>query len=631
MHLFKILLPVVMTALFCAGAERAVPATFYVDSHAGADTASGSSPETAWRSLERVNGETLIPGDKVLFKRGGLWRGNLAPKSGSPEAPLVYGAYGTGAKPILQGSVARDRSDQWQEVKPGIWTTAPWNPKVLNQVQDLSDSEWTSSFQEEARGTLQRVQEQGFSFNRVTCENPGKTRNLIQLWGPMVKDTSSSLMLRLRVRSTQPFKLETAEVMLNRPLWTLAMQGSASKVVIGPAWQTIEILLLPQARVEPAYLHINLGAMIPAGAVFDFSPLGLWNTNQEKLDPVAADVGILILNHGEKWGVKQWTPEAVQAPLDYWYDPELKRVLVASKTNPALAFSSVELALTRHIVNQSSCHDVIYDGLMLRYGAAHGFGGGKTRRITIRNCDLCWIGGGLQHWRKNPPGKDIPVRYGNAIEFWGGAEDHLVESNRIWEIYDAALTNQGSDDDSHQINIIYRHNVIWNSEYSFEFWNRPKVARTENILFEHNTCVDAGYCWSHTQRPDPNGAHLMFYHNPSTTKNVVIRNNIFVNSTEVCLRMENDWRPGLSMHNNLYWQSGKEVVRWLIKEHFSTGEFPRYQTETGLDRGSIFAAPLFVDPAARDYRLQPGSPGTGLATDGGPVGARLLENIQPLQ
>ena len=29
------------------------------------------------------------------------------------------------------------------------------------------------------------------------------------------------------------------------------------------------------------------------------------------------------------------------------------------------------------------------------------------------------------------------VRFGNGIEFWGGAHDHLVEGNRIWEIYDS--------------------------------------------------------------------------------------------------------------------------------------------------------------------------------------------------
>ena len=50
---------------------------------------------------------------------------------------------------------------------------------------------------------------------------------------------------------------------------------------------------------------------------------------------------------------------------------------------------------------------------------------------------------------------------------------------------------------------------------------RPAEAATEDILFEHNTCVDAGMGWAHGQRPDPNGAHLMFYHNAARTASFV--------------------------------------------------------------------------------------------------------------
>ncbi len=193
----------------------------------------------------------------------------------------------------------------------------------------------------------------------------------------------------------------------------------------------------------------------------------------------------------------------------------------------------------------------------------------------------------------------------------------MVEYNRLWQIYDAALTNQGRDDD--EIGIIYRHNIIWQAEYSFEFWNR---GRTENILFEFNTCVDAGDCWSHNQRPDPNGAHLMFYNNRSATTNFVIRNNIFCRSSDRCTRMFNDWREGLTLNNNLYWSPDKPIMRWMEKTNYEQSDFVRYQSELGMDQASLVGEPQFVNPAARDYRLKPGSPGSTLATDGGPVGAR---------
>lgn len=213
----------------------------------------------------------------------------------------------------------------------------------------------------------------------------------------------------------------------------------------------------------------------------------------------------------------------------------------------------------------------------------------------------------------------------NGIEFWNCASNNLVEKNRIWEIYDAALTNQGKGEGDHrsvQIDITYRNNLIWNAEYSFEYWNRPESARTVNILFEHNTCVDAGSGWAHSQRPDRNGAHLMFYSNPAATKNFVIRNNIFVNSTEVIMRMENDWRSGLKMHSNLLFQTEKPIIRWLGKIFYGRNEFVKCQQKLRLEQTSMLAKPEFVNPEAREYTLKLGRPCTTLADDGGCVGVR---------
>lgn len=601
-----------------AWAERSTPATFYVDNAKGSDDAAGTAEAAAWQSLDKVNQAVLIPGDQVLFKRGGLWRGVLTPQSGSNGMGIVYGAYGSGEKPILQGSVARDQTEEWTEAAPGIWATQRFEPKLGGQIMDLTDSQWAPSFQEGAEGTLKRAQENGHWFNRLICASPGEKRHQIQAWGPQIKELAACLVLRLRVRSTIPFKLDTFEAMRNSPPWTVATRGSAGSAAIGPDWQTVDVLLLQQEPMESAYLHFSAGGAVPKGAVFDFESLGIWRASIDHCDPIRHDVGILILNHGEKWGVKKWSLADLKAPLDYWYDAKKKRVFVVCDGNPAEKFKSVELALTRHIVNEGGRHDVTYDGLAVRFGGAHGFGGGGTRRIVIRNCDVYWIGGGLQFFQPN----GRPVRYGNGIEFWGSAQDNLVENNRLWEIYDAALTNQGSGDNDDEINITYRNNVIWHAEYSFEYWNRPAKTVTRNILFEHNTCVDAGFGWAHNQRPDINGGHLMFYNNSATTTEFVVRNNIFANSSEVCMRMENDWRKGLTMRNNLFFQREKPLVRWLSKTYFGPADFARYQSELGLDAGSQMAEPIFANPGAHDYRLTPESPGAKLATDGGPAGAR---------
>jgi hypothetical protein len=316
--------------------------------------------------------------------------------------------------------------------------------------------------------------------------------------------------------------------------------------------------------------------------------------------------------------VKKWRVEDLHQPGDYVYDGAASRVVLRADANPGATYTSIELALRGHIISQSNVHDVTYEGLALRYGAAHGIGGANTARVTVRDCDVSYIGGGHQF----TTAEGRPVRFGNGIEFWNAADDHLVEGCRLWEIYDAALTNQGSGVDSRQTNIVYRNNVIWNCEYSFEYWNRPAAAVTENVRFEHNTCVDAGCGWGHMQRPDRNGAHLMFYHNAAATRGLVVRDNVFCNSTEVCFRLDNDWRAGLAVDYNLWYQAEKPLVRFLVKTYYPSAEFERYRREVACDAHSAVGEPRFRDRAALDFRLAEGSPGTSLASDGGSVGAR---------
>jgi hypothetical protein len=329
------------------------------------------------------------------------------------------------------------------------------------------------------------------------------------------------------------------------------------------------------------------------------------------------DVGNLLFDHGSVCGWKKWSLESLDKPYDYYYDASSRRVFLKARANPATLHDSIELALRRHVINQSNTQHVVYDGLAVKYGAAHGFGGGNTHHLVIRNCDLGYIGGGHQFTR--PDG--VPVRYGNAIEFWGAASHHLVENCRIWEVYDAALTNQNKTATVRQENIVYRNNVIWNCEYSFEYWNRPETSVTRNIRFVNNTCVNAGVVWSHAQRPDPNGSHLMFYSNTAATCGFEVKYNIFWNFTEWGSRYSSGWESLPDMNHNLWFSKEGVMVRWFGEK---IGSFLDYQEKTGLDSESLFANPEFIDPAHGDYRLAPHSPAYKIRPDGRPVGAASL-------
>jgi len=78
--------------------------TYYVDSDAGSDSNTGTSPARAWKSLDKVNIQTFNPGDTVLFKSGAKWTGILHLKdSGVEDKPIVVDKYGGTELPVIQG------------------------------------------------------------------------------------------------------------------------------------------------------------------------------------------------------------------------------------------------------------------------------------------------------------------------------------------------------------------------------------------------------------------------------------------------------------------------------------------------------------------------------------------------
>lgn len=96
-----------ISLLLFASASAVWSATYYVDSSGGDDGNSGTSPESAWQTLSKVNSVTFSPGDSILFIRGGEWTGQLTPAgSGSSGSPIVMDAYGSTSLPLplIQGN-----------------------------------------------------------------------------------------------------------------------------------------------------------------------------------------------------------------------------------------------------------------------------------------------------------------------------------------------------------------------------------------------------------------------------------------------------------------------------------------------------------------------------------------------
>lgn len=89
--------------LFCVGLSYAQN-TYYFSSSTGNDSNVGSEA-SPFQTISKLNGLVLVSGDKILFKKGDTFIGQIIVSySGTDGFPIVYDSYGTGDLPILSAS-----------------------------------------------------------------------------------------------------------------------------------------------------------------------------------------------------------------------------------------------------------------------------------------------------------------------------------------------------------------------------------------------------------------------------------------------------------------------------------------------------------------------------------------------
>src|SRR3989304_7205089 len=109
-------------------------ATVYYVSSTGSDAAERTSEGTAWQNLSKVSATTFSAGDQILFKRGDTWYGTITVNGeGAAGNVITFGAYGTGANPIITGFTS---VTAWQNLGSNIWesTSAVSSLSTLNMV-----------------------------------------------------------------------------------------------------------------------------------------------------------------------------------------------------------------------------------------------------------------------------------------------------------------------------------------------------------------------------------------------------------------------------------------------------------------------------------------------------------------
>jgi hypothetical protein len=345
--------------------------------------------------------------------------------------------------------------------------------------------------------------------------------------------------------------------------------------------------------------------------VNDWINLGdnLWATSDGSFP---SDVGFIMFGEekSDNVGLKCEQQSDIDDDREYWYDQDGGRVVLYCEQKPTDQYSTIELAysnyLMEHLISAKNygmnINYVTIENLQLKYFNSHGIQFVNSQGITIRNCNITY-GGGEQF-------EGSEFRVGNGIEFWENAHDCVVEGCKIGEIWDAAVTNQGTDTNE-QHNITYKNNIIWNSEYSFELWDHPESSSLQDICFENNVCIGAGFGWGHAQRINPNGWHVAMWGATASADGIYITNNVFYETSKNCFYFCSDYWPYPGVHKdawanltnfefdyNHYYQTSGFMINYSETGYFMS-EFSNYQNDTGCDINSITHDKTIVQNAAR--------------------------------
>ena len=182
--------------------------------------------------------------------------------------------------------------------------------------------------------------------------------------------------------------------------------------------------------------------------------------------------------------------------LEFYSDYHSQDFYLYSEKNPGERFLDIELAPFGNTFS-GSANNVTFDGLWIMHTGSHGIGSGTTVNRTVRNCVFSWLGGSLLTLDFYGSG---PVRYGNAVEIYGGCDGYTVENNWMYQIYDTAVTHQfsGGDCECHQHNVKYLNNLMEFCFWFIEYYNadcQGNPQSVKNIYMTGNFCRFGGYGW----------------------------------------------------------------------------------------------------------------------------------------
>ena len=574
---------------------------YYVDKTTGDDGDSGLTEALAWETIAKVNGAaaTLNPGDTILFKRGEEWREQLiVPETGTVGNIYTFGAYGSGAKPIIMESVAMNNVGNWTELIANRWlsdVTTPNGGDIGNLIMD---------------GEASIGVKRPLTLGGELLTNPSFDANT-DSWVAGSGCTLASVAGGQSNNCLEITKSNGGGEYARNPTATM---------VIGKTYEVSAYVKSGTSGNEAyalRFYHDGANVINLSG-----TSSGSWVRRYEKFTATTTAESLIYLVKNtttagtmlfDEASVKEITEPNAQG--EFWFDPAINKIHLYSVGNPATVYNGdIECAklLMNIIINAKDY--ITVENLDLRYGAYNAVQlGSGSDHIIVQHCDISYIGGGYFTGT---------TRSGNGINQWEAGDDIIARYNNISQVYDYAISTHGGGGPYNKTNQKFYYNVIRNCECAFEIMVYHADSDLDDIYFENNTCYDSGDVWSHNQRSGGQASianHIDFIQSDSTTGgSVYIRNNIFKDSTEEAVSI-GDWYPDIAnlvLDYNCYYKAAGDMI-YYQGDSYTMAQFAAYQAAKGKDASSIATDPLVIDEANEDFRLLMASPCINKGTDVG--------------
>ncbi|MBQ6816471.1 MAG: hypothetical protein IJP26_04490 [Clostridia bacterium] len=181
--------------------------------------------------------------------------------------------------------------------------------------------------------------------------------------------------------------------------------------------------------------------------------------------------------------------------------------------------------------------NVTFQNLCVMYSGTHCIAPGASSNVKIEGCVLGFAGA------KGIFNASTAAPVGNAIEFWGAANNVEVSNNYIFQCFDTGITHQGEwgNNPSYFNNVTYQNNLIEYCVWAIESWysNGNGEATENNINILNNIVRYSGYGWGSLNRHDKHSYSDISYSTGAHSNSITISGNTFDRSRAISLGFSN--------------------------------------------------------------------------------------------